>query len=56
MVGEMEKEGHLKNYKEAVTENQGLAEMMKFNLENEMCHQVEILVQGSDNDANLSKR
>ena len=56
MIGEMQTEGYLKNYKEAVTENQGLAEMMKFNLENEMSHQVEILEQGSDNDANLTKR
>jgi hypothetical protein len=56
MVGEMEKEGHLKSYKEAVTENQGQAEMMKFTLENEMSHQVEILDQGSGNDFNLTKR
>ena len=40
MVGEMQTEGYLKNYKEAVTENQGQAEMMKINLENAMSHQV----------------
>ena len=40
MIGEMQMEGHLKNYKEAVTENQGQAEMMKINLENAMSHQV----------------